>query len=113
MRPGTSRRAFLARAMAAAGGTLFGAGALRSVFAERKTASASAPESGRSHVPKVFEVRFSQLRLGGKGIQRHVLEDTVAIAAVVVDGNDAPPLDALSAIFRDDPPVTVLVDARS
>src|SRR5262245_7874826 len=108
------RRAFLK--WTAAAGALLAAPALRGA---RVLGAAAGPEKteppagGPSPEPatRVLEARYVELRDEEGAVKPSVLDDAVLGLMQVYTGDY--PLDALASIFLNDPPVSVLVDARA
>jgi hypothetical protein len=110
-----ARRAFLQRSLALAGSLLAGGSALRGALSfgtpDASPEAASSPTPSSAPATKVLEARFVGLRGEEGTITRTVLEDAV-LGLMQLDTGEYP-LDALSSLFPDDPPISIRVDARS
>lgn len=104
------RRVFLTRALTALGAVLLGgpAGTMGRALAARRVESLDPP----ANLPRVYEIRLRGLRGGSGETVSAVLEESVYVAATALTRRDLLPLDALSELFPDDPPVVILVDPR-
>ena len=104
-----SRRFFLSGGLATVGAALACAAAGR---AGRAFAAGASREVRR--VPsRVVELRSKGLLDAGEGAPEPDFKDCVLLAMMLAVHEDLPPLDALAEIYPDEPPVSVLVDARA